>query len=260
MEKVFALDIGVYGTGSSGQILSGTTAAWCRLERGITDIGSLIYGGTATFGQFAAPHDSTLPFSCVCGRSIEKLAELIAADLSAGHRVALGFEAPMWLPLEHRHKPRLKLFGPRFQAEAGSEWYLQSGAAATLKAISLGVMLREHLRDCHHLKKRTTHVDFWQPDTLLLFEAFVVGPFKTLGVKAADAAPNEWDAFTAALAWGALHLSFITSPTIAPILLHRTGAREGSCLSVWDVIFGDLLPPFGSPDCDVVAMRSANAT
>lgn len=191
----------------------------------------------------------------VRSRSIEKLADSIAQDVRNGYRVALGFEAPMWLPLEHRHKPRLKLFSPRFRAEERSEWYLQSGASATLKAISLGMMLREHLRESLSINRRTTDINHWKPNTLLLFEAFVVGPYKVLDFQVASVAPNEWDAFTAALAWGALHVGFSAPSSLSPVSLHKTGERGGSCLSIWDIVFDDWLHASGPPDCEVVALR-----
>jgi len=85
----------------------------------------------------------------------------------------------MWLPLEHRHRPQLKLFGPRFEAERGSEWYLQSGAAATMKSMALGVLLREHLRsELGHLPTITSSAGD-RSTALIVFEAYVVGPFNS---------------------------------------------------------------------------------
>lgn len=255
---VFALDIGVYKTGVNGQILTGTTAGWSRLTRGVADFDSIEYSGTPTYGQFTNSSDRGESSTSFCGRSIEKLAELMAQDLRAGQRIALGFEAPMWLPFEERHRANMNLFAPRFAAEQGSEWYLQSGAAATLKSISLGAMLREHLRELVGSTKLATMVECWEPGTVLLFEAFVVGKYKVDNVTAGFAAPDEWDAFTAALAWGNLHLGFVTPISFQGVQLHVAGARSGPCLSVWDVIFGaGSFSASGKPDCEVVALGEA---
>ena len=67
------------------------------------------------------------------------------------------------------------------------------------------------------------------------------------------------DAFTAALAWGNLHLSFLTPISFHGVQLHLAGARTGPCLSVWDVIFGaGSFSASGKPDCEVVALEKRN--
>lgn len=255
-DVVFVLDIGVYKTGVSGQVLASTTAGWSRITRGVIDFDYIEYKGTPTYGHFtnlSDPDESSISF---CGRSIEKLAEMMVQDLRAGRRVALGFEAPMWFPLENRHRPNMNLFAPRFSAEQGSEWYLQSGAAATLKAISLGTMLREHLHEFVGTTKRATMIEEWKPGTVLLFEAFVVGKYRVNNVTAGIGVTDEWDAFTAALAWGNLHLGFLTPIPFHGVQLHRAGARTGPCLSVWDVIFGaESFSASGKSDCEVVALE-----
>jgi hypothetical protein len=251
---VFALDIGVFNLGVAGQVLKNTTAAWCRLDRGITDLESLDYGGNASSGQFT---DRTDGDRCVavCGRSIAALADLIARDVRDRRHVALGFEAPMWLPLELEESPKMQLFRPRFEAETGNEWFIQSGAAATVKAISLGVMLVEYLRASVPTLSCTTEVDLWDRGPVLLFEAFVAGTFKVVPGAAGRAAPNEWDAFTAALAFGAVHAGFDAPPFVAAEALHRAGERTGASLSIWDSIFGGRsIPLTGPPDCEIVGV------
>ena len=255
-DVVFALDIGVYRTGANGQILTSTTAGWSRLTRGVADFASIQHTGTPTCGHFVNFPNGGKSSTNFCGRSIQKLAELIAEDYLAGRRIALGFEAPMWLPLEERHRANLNLFSPRFPAEQGREWYLQSGAAASLKAISLGIMLREHLHELIGNTKTTTLFEYWKPGTVLMFEAFVAGKYKADDVTASLVAPNEWDAFIAGLAWGNLHIGFVTPPAYRGVCLHAAGARSGSCLSVWDMIFGaGTLRVSGRPDCEVVAFE-----
>lgn len=260
MDIAYALDIGVYYTGPTGQVLNETTSAWCRLDRGLTNLNSLHYIGTPTQGRFTNRKDRPEDFFCSCGRSIKILADSIVQDFKNGHRVAIGFEAPMWLPLERQHKPHLRLFVPRFHAEKGSEWYLQSGAAATLKAISLGMMLRNYLKESPNITNRTTDINFWRPKTLLCFEAFVVGPYKCLDFQVASTAPNEWDAFTAALAWGALNLGFSVPASLNALRLHKPGGRHDACLSVWNIIFNEWMDSSGPPDCEVVALCKKQIT
>jgi hypothetical protein len=227
-------------------------AAWCRVDSNVSDFESLAHRGDATRGKFATSPEPADEYHC--GRSIEKLAELVASDLRAARTVALGFEAPMWLPLEHEHQPRLNLFGPRFPAEKGFEWYLQSGAAASLKAIALGVMLREHLkRSLSQCQAAATTLDGRTAGRLVLFEAFVAGTYQVSRFTSTTA-PNEWDAFVAALAWGAIHAGLSVPPGFRAVPLHTGGTRKGPCLSIWSVIFSDE-PVAGPPDCDVVALE-----
>lgn len=264
---VFALDIGVYKIGASGQILAGTTAAWCRLDRGIADLSGIKYRGTtkigADTGEFVVPPGEE-PSTVKCGRSIEKLADAIAEDLEEGRRVALGFEAPMWFPLKYSHEPKLRLFRHRFKAEKGKggeqgrEWYLNSGAAATVKAISLGIMLREHLRCRYEEGHFATTPDARSPGTVTLFESFVTGRFKVEPPKGMGRATNEWDALISALAWDGLHADFEIPEALCPVSLHRAGSRTGPCFSVWDTIFAEGPSSLsGPPDCEVVALKNA---
>ncbi len=247
---VYALDIGVYEIGTDAQALSRTTAAWCRVDAGVSSFQELEYRGRPNGGTFVSPRGEY-----PCGRNLENLADLIRSDLSANRIVVLGFEAPMWLPLEHEHRPRLNLFAPRFPAEIGFAWYLQSGAAATLKSIALGVLLRECLKQrLERFPLATTLQQDATARTLVLFEAFVAGRYKVANARAAQEAPNEWDAFTAALAWGARHAGFSVPSCVNPIVLHSAGGRVGPAMSVWGTIFseGELLGP---TDCEVVAME-----
>lgn len=247
---VYGLDIGVYETGLRSQVLSRTTAAWCRVDVGLLELESVVYAGNPTRGRLS--HQAGLSRSYNCGRSIAELANCIAHDVRDGRSVALGFEAPMWLPLEHRHGPNLNLFRPRFERESGLEWYLQSGAAATLKAVVLGTLLREHLHEAlGQSVTYSTSRDSRGDGTIVLYEAFVAGSHKVAPAAGASGAANEWDALTAALAWGALHCGFETPPSLEAEKLHEAGSLTGSSLSVWNLFLTDLVG--GPPDCEVVA-------
>ena len=263
---VYALDIGVYHTGAEGQVLSKTTAAWCRATEGNRAFDSLRYSGTPCSGYFRSDREAGAAGSpgFRCGRSLPLLADSIAQDLAEGARIALGFEAPMWLPLAFREGPNLTLFSPRFPAEADHRWYLQSGAAATVKAISLGIPLLKGVMD--RLPGReirwTTEVERWKEDTLILFEAFVAGDHKVPGFKGSEDAPDEWDAFLAALAWGSIHAGFELPDGVEAESLHMAGTHPDPSVSIWDVVAGGTqgsrsTKVAGPSDCEVVGLRSA---
>ncbi len=243
----YALDIGVYDIGTRGQVLASTTAAWCRVPKGTPLLEQLRHSGTPDTSTFSVENTGYVFRS---GRSIPGLAEAIAADLKRGWAVALGFEAPMWFPVEHEHRAQLKLFAPRFEAERGAEWYLQSGAAATLKSIALGILLREELRAClgGALPSLTTEPSLG--GSLTLYEGFVVGPYKVLG----GDVPDETDALLAAVAWGAVHRGFELPSSLRALALHSRGTRAGPSMSIWATVWGSS-PVSGPPDCDVVAVE-----
>lgn len=246
----YGLDIGVYNTGTKGQILMSTTAAWARASEGTASFSELRHTGNSSSGRLV---NESRAQTFHCGRSLEGLAHSIAEDIKNNFRVALGFEAPMWIPLERKHRAMMTLFGPRFVAEKGSEWYLQSGAAATLKALSLGVLLRELLRQELNgpLPSMTTNLHEQSTADFTLFEAFVVGPYKVCGASARD----EMDALIAALAFGATVFGYELPPGISATMLHPAGVRGEDCLSIWSTVFpGHAI--VGAPDCAVFALES----
>ena len=246
---VYALDIGVYNLGVGCQVLRSTTAAWCRLDTLPADLAELAH-------QFNHPDETSLR----CGRDIRELVRLMACDLRRGTPVALGFEAPMWFPVYRAHRARFSLFEPRFPDERAHEWYLQSGAAATLKAISLGCLLFSELTaTMGPLNEVTlsTHPDSWgKRSTLTLFEAFVAGDFKLeFPGNAHEFGENEWDAATAAAAWLRVHSPLANDLPDRP-LCEAGGNRD--VVSVWSVIVGAGLPAAelqGPGACEVVGTR-----
>jgi hypothetical protein len=146
MTACYALDIGIYTLRRDGAPTAGSSAAWACALAGCEDFAAIRHGGTR--GQ----HELAIGGTQVArsGRSIPQLAERIGEDLLSPGGVALGFEAPMWLPIRRGSLgARERLFAPRFDAEGGREWYLQSGAAASLKAIALGVMLLSAVLETH---------------------------------------------------------------------------------------------------------------
>lgn len=157
----YALDIGTYTLGAKGQVrASNTTTAWARLT-----------GGIASFRQ--------LPAAGKSGLSIPDLAKSINTDLASGHFVSLGFEAPMWFPIARGHSASLRLFAGRFPEEetCRRQRYLNGGAAATLKALSLGIMLLSLVREDNPGVRLTTQPNCGEQNAIVLFEAFVTEEF-----------------------------------------------------------------------------------
>jgi hypothetical protein len=248
---VYALDIGVYHTNHNGEVLPGTTAAWCRLTSGVENLDSIRWKGDHNQEGLHDPNG----WECQCGRSIQDLGQGIAQDLQNGHRVALGFEAPMWLPVVHNGNDA---FSARFAQERNRyQWYKQAGAAATVKGIVLGVMLRAVIEEERHEPvSGVTALDNWQVGNMLLLEAFVT---RTYRLPRPNLVPpgrcHEWDALTAALAWGGIHANFALPVGAQPQLLHPQNLHRPDCISIWDMIWGTQEAIAGPPDCDVVALQ-----
>jgi hypothetical protein len=255
----YAVDIGVYNVGARGQILTSTKTAWARSSEGTGSFDDITYSGLCDEGTFVK---FTQRWSC--GRSISRLVDRIAADLDAGFFVSLGLEAPMWFPigLGLEQCANIQLFKPRCEEErGGSEWYLQSGAAATVKAISIAAMLVGLLTSKHPGVKLTTDPSSRTIGTITLYEAFVVGEgkFKMPLPAGATQAENEWDAFTASLAWGAVNRAFNIPPSVHPKELHKPGSSISGIASVWQIVASLVhsnLRVGGPLDCQIVGLTT----
>ena len=252
---VYSLDIGTYKLGARAQVLNSTTTAWCRLAHAPSSLESVRFSGTHSSGRFTFADGSL----ATTGRSMETLADAIATDIRAGASVALGMEAPMWFPTFRRHFESMALFARRFHRERGREWYLQSGAAATLKACSLGVLLFNQLHERVAITRMSTCPSDWthSGNTLTLFEGFVTAGFKIpLAQDVPSTAANEWDALVAAGAWWLTRRPTCTAPLAQ--ILHRSGTQHTDVLSVWRTIAAavtDIGVPDGPPDCEVVGLE-----
>lgn len=231
---VYSLDIGVYFTTRAGTPGARTKAAWARLDHWPGDLGAVRAGKRA---------GTALELISESGRSIEtdcdipRLASRIVADLGARRWVALGFEAPMWFPV-YAAGPGSgdPLFPCRCKEERTREWYLQSGAAATLKAIGLGTWLFSLLYQERPGLQFTTDPAEWKQrsERMLLFESFVAGEFK--GDPPEGVSQDSWDALLGAAA--------LWATEVAPGAAFGATARrfepavpgDASTVSVWKVI------------------------
>ena len=172
----------------------------------------------------------------------------------------------MWFPVGCEqcasHQP-FQLFKRRFHEEEKSEWYLQSGAAATVKAVSIAAMLVDLITSRQPKVKLTTDPSSVANRTIVLYEAFVAGKFKTPQPQPAILPENEWDAFTASLAWGAKNGYFNFPPTVEPHELHRAGSSVGRIASVWQIVANLVAskPQVEGPlDCQIVGLGNTPPT
>lgn len=267
----YAVDIGMYNVGDKGQIRSDATTAWARSVEGSSSLDGFVYKSSGSLGVCDAGtlRDAAGSGSDVeCGRSIAVLADRIAKDIKEGFTISLGMEAPMWFPVWREQHPRLKLFRPRFCCEKRNGWYLQSGASATLKAISIASMLLDLLTSSQPQLKLSTDPKSSNDKTIVLYEAFVAGEFKVAAPDKVKKANNEWDAFIASLAWGACNSGFVTPPSLSHKKLHEAGSAGASSsprpeiASVWNfaasLVRSNPLVN-GPPDCQIVALAKAGS-
>jgi len=102
------------------------------------DIGSVRRGnfGWARLGADAS--DTT----CTRGCDITVFADNVAADLNAGHRVALGFECPLFVPIPENPND---LTSAR-PGEGNRPWSAGAGAASLATGLTETVWILDHIR------------------------------------------------------------------------------------------------------------------
>lgn len=141
------------------------------------------------------------------GTDIQELVKHVASDLNSGHKVALGFECPLWIPVSCDPK---KLTSAR-DGDRDRSWSAAAGAT------SLATGLTETAWILSRIRKASPHVKAyldWPPFVsaergLFLWEAMVTGKKKS--------ASHEGDAAAAACAFikaakGHCLTSDVTSP------------------------------------------------
>jgi hypothetical protein len=151
------------------------------------DIGSVARGNFG-WARLAADDPSA---SCSTGSDIRLFADIIAADLDAGHRVAVGFECPLFVPVPDTPKG---LTSAR-PGEADRAWSAGAGAGSLATGLTETVWILDRVRR----RVRSPHAAHtrWQPfqsgGGLFLWEAFVT--------KAAKADTHHGDAELAVLSF-----------------------------------------------------------
>jgi hypothetical protein len=101
----------------------------------------------------------------------------------------------MWIPLVAELQPGLRVFAPRYPTEHPHEWYLQAGAAASVKAVTLCCLL---FNITGARVRLTTDSRLWSSRFTLGFEGFICGPHRDGASEGEN--QNYLDAFAVALA------------------------------------------------------------
>ena len=174
----------------------------------------------------------------------------------------------MWFPIPHNLESGQDLFEPRFDEEADFRWYLQSGAAASVKSIALGRMLFWHIRERLGIKHpsgddstediacRIMGAQEWAESEdcngkITLFEAFVAGVYKDNHRfdNISKTHDDKKDACIGALAWVAASQDRVDARKGQ---LHEAGTASLPVISLWGQITQTSID--GPTDCDVVAL------
>ncbi len=241
----YGIDVGMYEHGIKGAVNSNTTFAWARVAHGVElhrdDNGDCSFEGE----------------EITSGRDIRELAKLLSRDIResvrSNLRVAIGMEAPMWQPTPSRLPDGIfDLFPLRFEQESGYWWYMQSGASATVRALSIGRLLFSLLdipRELTQCVTGPTH-----SACIELFEGFVAGEGRWKLPRNISRYPNEhcWDAVTTAAAFQMA----IREDKGTSFVLHRAMSYHEPILSHWKTIIGStgLYTRYCDTDCMVVGI------
>lgn len=253
----YGIDIGMYRTGKSENVLSTTTFAWGRVEADAKLVSQKEDGKDV----FSIKPD----ISENSGNDIFELVDFIHTDLEAGKRIAIGMEAPMWQPVP-RFKPGFEynLFPIRLNAEKGYEWYRQSGASALARAISTGLALFTILNQKSSLKNVSFSTTGKENVDIELFEGFVAGNWKLLH-KTCEKQNHkkylhQWDALLTALGF---HYAKDESKGLSDIVaMHQPGTFDDTTLSHWHTILRDMETKSEdcNTDCLIVGFDKQNET
>lgn len=241
----YGIDVGMYEHGTKGVVNSNTTFAWGRVTHGVElqrdDNGDCSFTGA----------------EITTGQDIRDLARQLSIDIResirGNLRVAIGMEAPMWQPASHRLPAgQFDLFPLRFEQESGYWWYLQSGASATVRALSIGRLLFSLLNIPRELTQFATCAT--SSACIELFEGFAAGNWKL--PRDVSRYPNGhcWDAITTAAAY-----QFAIRPSESKsVVLHHDSSYSEPLISHWKTIVGSagLYTRYCDTDCMVVGMDS----
>lgn len=114
------------------------------------------------------------------GYNIRDLSNKIAADLNNNLKVALGFEAPMWIPMPKLSESHHFKMTGRFknELERNSIRWFEGGAAPLVKTLPIGYFLFTELLKHRIGVTATTTLSQWGNADLFLFEGFATGSYK----------------------------------------------------------------------------------
>ena len=230
----YGIDIGVYRHGVNGTVLASTTFAWARAESSVT----------LTFPTQGDEQIFSFDGSYTSGRDIRDLAKAITRDLRSEMKIAIGVEAPMWQPAPTEvPSSTFDLLPIRFPQEKGFAWYLQSGAAALVKALSTGRLLFS-LLDLPSKDIRCA-IGSSEKSIIELFEGFVVDRWKLPGEAAFGDGAHAWDALTTAV--GLHYAKHRIEEDQLLSLIHKASGCRTPVISHWETVLKSL--DFDSSEC-----------
>lgn len=160
------------------------------------------------------------------GTGLDECIEAVASALAVGP-VALGFEAPLFVPL--RSEPSALLKARNGECQDGINRPFSAGAGATVLVIGLVVVPYVLMRLRSKIPQATATLDWRSPIsgcTLLLFEAFVTNQRKTADTRHVEDARLAVAAFERGMHAPATFRSSVTEPHCLNLLgamLLRTG-------------------------------------
>ncbi|MFI4847876.1 MAG: hypothetical protein ACIAZJ_02155 [Gimesia chilikensis] len=251
----YGIDIGMYRTGKSENVLSTTTFAWGRVEAA-AKLKSKIENGKRVFS--ISPDSSENR-----GNDISELVESIRTDLNNGKRIALGMEAPMWQPvpaLTQDSKSEYDLFVARFDEESKYQWYLQSGAAALAKALSIGKLLLTLLDDDNTLNEVSFSLTDSEKANIELYEGFVAGDWKLDQSETSELSDHCWDALVTAIGFHYAKREVNKEKEEQIATIHSANTEDRTVISHWHTILDDLNSKSedSNSDCLVVGFYKHN--
>ena len=114
-----------------------------------------------------------------CG-NLSSLVEIVASEIRAGRQVALGFEAPCWVP-RRRDFNRMTANRGGIEAQMSRPWSAGAGCGSLAAGIANASWFANSLHDACGQVDATTLVDRFKRDgsRLMLWEAFVSGTLKS---------------------------------------------------------------------------------
>ena len=162
------------------------------------DVGSTLPGRDGiAFAWAKVPQEGGQP---VANTDPTELASSAAADLCAGHSVALGFEAPLFIPVPKN----VRRLSRRRENEGNRAWSAPAGGyVATLALHQAAWLLRELRSSCSETCELTVDPERWSHNggqtVLFCWEAFVSGEAHTVHMRDAATAVMYFQAEQQAL-------------------------------------------------------------
>ncbi|MEQ9305497.1 MAG: hypothetical protein RJQ14_16420, partial [Marinoscillum sp.] len=227
----YGIDIGMYRHDEKHEIDDSTTLAWARVKTTAKLVSSKENGETVYH------IDTTDDY--MSGNDMRKLVDQICVDLNSQKRIAIGMEAPMWQPVPESNAGTVfDLFPARFAAEdreinkQNRRWYKFGGATSSVKAISIGYMLFNDIKDA--IKKKSITTFHKTTADIELFEGFVTGDWKLPRKKRCGFNSHSWDAALTAL--GYHYARNKNQKKRKQALIHKAESSDDTIISHWKTI------------------------